>query len=69
MIRRIVIDLTPLLPGGTNGSFRERLVAHIEHPPVNADADAAYGVFRAKADALLRVYETVFGVNDLLEGG
>ncbi len=59
--------LDPFLPASAGSGFRERLVAHIEHPPAGARADPTYAEFRSKADELLRFYETFFGVTDLLE--
>ena len=52
-------ELESLLPASTNTNFRERLVAHLEE---NADED-----FRLKARELLVLYETVFGVKDVID--
>ncbi len=63
----LISDLEPLLPDQSSKSFRERFVAHIEHPPANAGVDDAYREFRSKADELLLYYKEVFGVTGLLE--
>ena len=63
----MIADLKVVLPASPVKTFRERLVAHIEHPPAAAETESSYVDFRLKADELLRFYETVFGVNDLLE--
>ncbi len=65
--KEMINQLEPLLPASASQNFRERLVAYYEHPPESARQADAYQEFRLKADALLLFYETVFGVNDLIE--
>jgi hypothetical protein len=63
----IVHEVEVLLPASPHTNFRERLVEHLEaleEKPVWDDADLE---FRRKADALLTLYERVFGVDDLVE--
>lgn len=63
----IVHEVEVLLPASPHTNFRERLVEHLEaleEKPVWDDADLE---FRRKADALLTLYEHVFGVDDLVE--
>ena len=52
-------ELERLLPASPNANFRERLVDHLEE---SADEE-----FRLKARALLVLYETVFGVKDVID--
>ena len=66
--KEMIHELEALLPDSPSSNFRERLVARIEalgdsnEPTAREEAE-----FRQKADALLAVYEEVFGVDDLLE--
>lgn len=55
--KEMIRELESLLPVSSNISFRERLVAHMEHG--NADSG-----FQLKADALLIFLDKHFGVND-----
>ncbi len=65
--KEMIQQLELLLPASASQNFRERLAAHYEHPPETAGQENSYQEFRLKADALLRFYETVFGVTDLVE--
>jgi Putative zinc- or iron-chelating domain len=63
----LIHELEALLPDSPDTNFRERLVAHLddlEQKPAWDDTDLE---FRLKADALLTIYQRVFGVNDLVE--
>jgi hypothetical protein len=65
--KEIIHEVEVLLPASPHTNFRERLVEHLEtleKKPVWDDADLE---IRLKADALLTLYERVFGVNDLVE--
>jgi hypothetical protein len=59
--KELIHEIEALLPPSPNPNFRERLAAHLE---VAGDLDAE---FRQKAEALLRMYEKVFGVKDVIE--
>jgi uncharacterized protein len=65
--KRMIEAIEPLLPGSPELSFRERLVAYIEHPDESAARESGYQDFRMKADALLQFYEAHFGVTGLVE--
>ena len=54
-----ILELESLLHASPNENFRERLVAHMEE---NTDEG-----FRLKAQALLAIYEKVFGVKDVMD--
>ena len=56
-----------LLPGSPNANFRERLVEQLEALKDSDGQDERHLEFRQKADALLLLYETVFGVKDLVD--
>ncbi len=56
----MIDEVELLLPVSTADGFRERLVAHMEHG--NLDPE-----FHLKANALLRVFEKRFGVNDFFD--
>jgi len=58
--KEMIDEVESLLPVSTADGFRERLVAHMEHG--NLDPG-----FRLKANALLRVFEKQFGVNDFFD--
>jgi hypothetical protein len=60
--RRMISELEALLPGSTNPNFRERLAAYLE-----GSAGSAPDLRRQKANELLRVYEKVFGVKDVID--
>jgi hypothetical protein len=61
-------ELEAPLPSSPNTNFRERLVAHLEDPErAQASAGQEDREFRLKADALLLLYEKVFGVKDLVD--
>ena len=64
----MIHEVEALLPGSSDPNFRERLVAHLENleesdGQQNTDLD----LWRQKADALLILYENVFGVKDLVD--
>jgi hypothetical protein len=63
----MIVELEDILPVSNNPNFRERLVAHIEHPEENPQGENSYQEFRLKADALLKFYEMYFGVTGFLE--
>ena len=59
-------ELEMLLPASPNANFREQLVAHLEElksRPVGSTSEE----FRMKANALLLLYDTVFGVKDVVD--
>ena len=62
----MIRELEALLPPSTNVNFRERLVAYLEYLQASAGENTELE-FRLKADALLKFYEQVFGVDDLVE--
>jgi len=65
--KELIRELEARLPASPLENFRERLVEHLEsleHKPTWDDADLE---FRLKADALLKVYPQVFGVDDLID--
>ena len=62
-VKATIADLEKLLPASTMPNFRERLVDRLEAPgEVDTDQE-----FRLKANELLRVYEHVFGVTDVVD--
>jgi hypothetical protein len=66
--KEMIHELEALLPSSPNTNFRERLVAHLEYlerPQASTGQDDRE--FRLKADALLLLYEKVFGVKDLVD--
>jgi hypothetical protein len=65
--KAMIGELEAALPPSPLPSFRERLVAQIEHPTETAWAAGAYPPFRRKADALVAYYQAYFGVTDLIE--
>ena len=63
----MILEVETLLPASSMPNFRERLVEHLEclntlDGQASADLD-----FQRKADALLRLYEDVFGVTDVVD--
>lgn len=65
--KELIRELEALLPASPLTNFRERLVEQLEileEKPTWDDTDLG---IRLKADELLRLYETVFGVDDLIE--
>jgi hypothetical protein len=65
--KEMIRELQALLPASPSTNFRERLVEQLEaleKKSVWNDRDLA---FRLKADALLTLYERLFGVDDLVE--
>ena len=65
--KELIHEVEALLPPSALTNFRERLVEQLESlekKPVWDENDLA---FRLKADALLALYEQVFGVDDLIE--
>ena len=65
--KELIHELESILPASSYTNFRERLVAHLEtleQKPAWDDADLK---FRLKADALLTLYQQIFGVIDLVE--
>jgi putative zinc- or iron-chelating protein len=64
--KELIHELELLLPASRQTNFRERLVEHLETLEKKHARDDADLKFRLKADELLRVYERVFGVDDLV---
>jgi len=62
----MIHELEALLPPSRLPNFRERLVAYLEYLQASAGENTDLE-FRPKADALLKFYEQVFGVDDLVE--
>ncbi len=57
-----------LLPASTNPNFRERLATHIEALEDNKGTERQASMrFREKADALLALYEKIFGITDVID--
>ena len=63
----MIHELEALLPVSPNTNFRQRLVAHLETLEGSARQENTDLEFRRKAGALLKFYEKVFGVKDLVE--
>jgi len=57
---KMIREVEALLPAAPNVSFRERLIAQVEHG--NADAD-----FQQKSNSLLAFFDKYFGVNDFFD--
>ena len=57
----LIHEVEALLPASPNANFRERLAAYLETVD---DIDLG---LRQKVDALLIMYQKVFGVGDLVE--
>jgi hypothetical protein len=55
-------EVEELLPDSSIPRFRERLVSFLEKPAAEENPE-----LQRKAHALLRVYDEVFGVNDLID--
>jgi hypothetical protein len=62
--REKIAEVEALLPASEETNFRQRLVTQMEEPNGLANTDVK---FRRKAEELLDYYETVFGVDDLVE--
>jgi hypothetical protein len=66
--KALIQDVEVLLPDSPNLNFRERLTAHLESLEDHSGSDRMASMnFRDKAEALLALYENVFGVTDVLE--
>ena len=63
----MIQEVESLLPSSPNPNFRERLVAQLEAMDDDDGHENADFEFRQKADALLLLYEKVFGVTDLFD--
>jgi hypothetical protein len=64
----MIQEMEALLPDSSNPNFRERLAAHIETLADRMGPDGLARMrFLEKADALLALYESVFGVTDVIE--
>ncbi|GAB4580193.1 MAG: hypothetical protein Fur0022_29320 [Anaerolineales bacterium] len=61
--KALIRELDAVLPPFSTPNFRERLVAFLETP----ENEAASPEIWRKAETLVRFYEAVFGVKDLLE--
>ena len=60
--KSLIHELEMVLPNSPNPNFRERLVAYLENENSGME-------FQRKAKELLVIYESQFGVNDLLGNG
>ena len=66
--KALIQEVEMLLPDSPNLNFRERLAEHIEALEDHKGPDWRISMkFRDKADALLMLYENVFGVTDVIE--
>jgi hypothetical protein len=63
----MIHELEALLPASSTPNFRERLVEYLEHPKTYTEQEKPDLEFRGKAEALLRFYEQVFGVTDVVD--
>jgi hypothetical protein len=66
----MILELEGRLPDSSNPDFRERLVLQMETLEASKNSDGQQAMdqeFQQKAEALLVLYDTVFGVNDLIE--
>ena len=63
----IIQEIELYLPGSPHANFRERLVAQLEDPEEISGRDHTDSELRRKADALLSLYGTVFGVKDFID--
>jgi uncharacterized protein len=61
--KELIQEVEVLLPDSPNPNFRERLVEQLDGTKAQNDRDLG---FRQKAEALLVVYEQVFGVDDVI---
>lgn len=66
-LKAMIANVEARLPASPLQNFRERLAAFLEHPqhaglPVGTDSDLC-----AQAASLLQVYESDFGVDDVIE--
>ena len=67
MAKGMIQEVEALLPPSSMPNFRERLVAFLERlKPLNGQENTDQD-FRMKADALLGIYEQVFGVTDVVD--
>ena len=64
--KEMIQDVESLLPSSPNPNFRERLVSELEALPYSDEQDDTNLEFRQKSDALLLLYEKVFGVKGLV---
>lgn len=64
--KEVIDELEALLPESPDANFRGRLADHLEHLEQKSAWDDRDLKFRLKADALLGLYEQVFGVNDVV---
>lgn len=65
--KELIHELEVLLPASSLANFRERLAEHLETLGKKSRWDDADLALRLKADALLSLYERVFGVDDLVD--
>jgi hypothetical protein len=59
--KRQIQEVETLLPASQNPNLRERLANYLE------SVDDTHPDLQRKAEALLRLYEHVFGINDIVE--
>lgn len=62
--KEMIREVESLLPTSAETNFRQRLVTELEEGDGLAHVEAE---FRSKAEVLLKFYEDVFGVDDLVE--
>ncbi len=65
--KELIREVEALFPPSTLTNFRERLVEQLETLEKKSVWDENDLAFRLKADALLALYEQIFGVDDLIE--
>jgi len=65
--KEMIAELEIFLPASSNISFRERLVARIEHLEESAKQENADLEFQQRAHELLIYYKKYFGVKDLVD--
>jgi hypothetical protein len=65
--KEMIHELELRLPASPHANFRERLVTYLEALDQGSSGQDAHLDLQRKAEALLRFYAQVFGVNDLFE--
>ncbi|MBE0670872.1 MAG: hypothetical protein IH588_09815 [Anaerolineales bacterium] len=65
--KAMIKEVETFLPDSRNGSFRQRLVAHLELMEKATKKGSLELEFQRKAEELLKFYEDKFGVNDLVD--
>ncbi len=67
MAKEMIHDVEALLPPSSMPNFRERLVAHLERQKTLSRQEDTDREFQLKVEALLKFYEQVFGVTDVID--